>query len=721
MIEYLKFYEKYLKSVKLNGKQLKSKCPFHPDDNPSFSVNIETGQFNCFGCKAQGNAFTFAEKMKIKYKEVPGYKKGYNKNYGSKMQNNKKKPIKYYDYKDISGELLYQVVRYEPKDFKFRHPDKNGGWIWDLKGVCKVPYRLNEIIKSDKIIIVEGEKDVDNLVKHNFNATTCSGGAGKWNESYNRYFKNKEVILIPDNDKPGKDHMETVKANLKNIAKSIKICPLPDSIGEKADVSDFLEKFGPKDLNNLIDSSIPETEKDNYDRIGKDFNDYPTTDYGNAEAIVSLHGEKLRWDNTSGEWLIFNGNTWQVDKDGEIKRIAINSIRERLRRASDISDNSKRNNYVRWAVNSESRNKINAAIEFVKNLKPVTEQQKNFDRNYFLLGCKNGVLDLRNNDLLPGKPEMMISKSNYIDFDSRAICPRWEKFLDEIFESDRETIDLIQRSVGYTLTGDVSEQVIFILWGSGSNGKSTFLDILLKLMGDYGANTPFSTLEESQFDNGKIPSDVAALCGKRFVSSSEIKEKSKLNEARIKSLTGGDPITARFLHKEYFTYNPTFKIWFSVNHKPKVNDNSYAFWRRVLLIPFNKQFKDNIRDNKLKEKLLNELPGILNWAVKGCFNWQKSGLNISENVRNATNDYQNENDYLKQFLNDCTVENENSNVESQVLHKAYLNWAKRNNEPELTSTMFGRKLKEIGIEKAKDNKTRRIIYNGLEIINGEIN
>src|SRR5262249_4534420 len=212
-----------------------------------------------------------------------------------------------------------------------------------------------------------------------------------------------------------------------------------------------------------------------------------------------------------------------------------------------------------------------------------------------------------------GNPSDRITIHTHIQFDSSARCPRWNQFLVEVFEDNQELIDFVQRAVGYSLTGDTSEQCLFLNFGGGSNGKSTFLEVLRRVAGGYGHNMPFSTLEIKA--RTSIPNDVAALAGRRLVTASETNESVRLNEERVKALTGCDAITARFLNKEFFTFHPVAKFWLAFNHKPRVADDSHGFWRRIRLIPFLHEFKDTARDKHLLEKLLAEAPGILVWAV----------------------------------------------------------------------------------------------------------
>ena len=213
---------------------------------------------------------------------------------------------------------------------------------------------------------------------------------------------------------------------------------------------------------------------------------------------------------------------------------------------------------------------------------------------------------------------------------------------------DDDLADFLQRAMGYSLTGITTEQVLLLLYGTGANGKGTFANTLKRVLGDYAWNMPFATLELK--DRASIPNDLAALAGRRFVIASETNDGTRLNESRVKALTGCDPVTARFLHAEFFTFEPCAKFWLSVNHKPIVRDDSYGFWRRLRLIPFTRTFPVNAA---LGEALRAEWPGILAWCVAGCLAWQAEELTAPARVTQATDDYARDSDVLAQFLTEA--------------------------------------------------------------------
>jgi P4 family phage/plasmid primase-like protien len=295
--------------------------------------------------------------------------------------------------------------------------------------------------------------------------------------------------------------------------------------------------------------------------------------------------------------------------------------------------------------------------------------------------------------LRAGRREDRITMTTGIEYDPDAKAPRFEQFMTEIFNGDAELVDWVWRELGYSLTGDMSEQIIIMGYGEGANGKGKLTAAVKSAFGDYAADTPFSTFE--LYSRVSIPNDLAALEHKRFVFSSETNDGTRLNEGRLKAISGGDPITARFLNQEFFTFQPECKIHLFVNSKPVVQDDSYGFWRRARLTPFLRQFKGKDDDKKLGEKLKTEAPGILALFVRGCLEWQKRGLDpVPAAIRTATSEYKTESDPLSSYLSECN-EDKNNAVKASEFYKSYNTWAETNKLKKheiLSSTEFGKRM-----------------------------
>lgn len=401
---------------------------------------------------------------------------------------------------------------------------------------------------------------------------------------------------------------------------------------------------------------------------------FHTTDTGNAEWLAELYGDRIRYDHLRGRWLVWRKHYWQEDESGRIYRLAIEAVRELYLQSAKIVKPEERIKLARWAINSEQRNRLEAVVSLAKNVRPIADSGKDWDTNPWLFAVKNGVIDLKTGQLRPGERNDRITLHSDIEYDPNAKCPRWLRFLSEVFSEDRTLIDYVHRLCGYSMTGITSEQVYAICYGIGANGKDTLFNALMYVLLQYAYNAPFSTFERT--NRTAIPNDLAALERRRLVTSSETNEGTRFNEARVKALSGESPITARYLQHEFFTFHPQCKIWLAVNYKPQVRDTTDAFWRRLRIIPFKRQFKGAARDKHLGEKLQAEAPGILNWLLAGCLAWQKRGLDPAPAaVLSAIEVYRTESDPLAQFLEDKCVEAPQAIVMAGPAYKAYSIWA----------------------------------------------
>jgi len=596
-----------------------------------------------------------------------------------------------YQYQDAEGKLLFEVVRFEPKSFAQRRPDGKGGWIRNLDGVPRVLYRLPEVIEAikrgERIFIVEGEKDVESLRALGLTATTNPHGAGKWRPEYSETLRGARVVIVPDRDEPGRKHAETVARSLHGVAASVKLLELP---GHGKDVTEWLAAgYTREDLEALVEQT-PEWEPPEPVHPPSEMSD-TLTDVGNAERFVRLHKDTARHVPAWG-WLVWDGHRWAPDETNAVTRLAIETVRAIYREAAECTDINKRKQIADHAKRSESKQRIEAMLKLAEAL--VADPPSAFDRDPYLLNVLNGTIDLKTMQLREHSREDHITKLAPVAFDPEADCPLWKAFLDRIFDGNHALISFLQRAVGYALTGDTREQCLFILWGTGANGKSTFVNTIQAILGDYALQTPTETLLAKRPEY--IPNDIARLKGARFVSAIESAEGRKLNEPLIKQMTGGDKISARFLHREWFDFYPEFKIFLATNHKPVIRGTDHAIWRRIRLIPFTVTIPEDEQDKELPRKLLAEASGILNWALEGCLAWQREGLGVPDEVKEATESYKTEMDALAQFIADCCIVDPSARVLNKELYAAYISWCQENGEEPLGQRSLGRSLSERG-------------------------
>jgi len=438
---------------------------------------------------------------------------------------------------------------------------------------------------------------------------------------------------------------------------------------------------------------------------------FPLTDYGNAQRIVQRHGVGLRFCHAWNKWLIWDGKCWQKDDSGEIVRRAKDTVRNLYAEASQIHEPEARKEIARFARMSESEVRIRAMIKLAASEPGVAVTPDELDAKPHMLNCSNGVLDLQTGILHPHSPEQLHTKVAPVEYDQNAACPVWLSFLDSIMAGNKRLSTFLQRAFGYSLTGDIGERSLFILYGMGANGKSTFLEVIRSILGEYAMRTPTETLMMKR--DGAIPNDVARLKSARFVSASETDEGKRLSEALIKDLTGGDTISARFMRGEWFEFVPEFKIWLATNHKPVIKGTDKGIWDRIKLIPFEVRISPEKQDKQLGRKLRKELPGILAWAVRGCLEWNKEGLGVPDEVRNATEGYRAEMDTFAQFLSDCCLISPNAHEQAGMLYEEYKEWCERTGERTITQKAFGQRLQERGFTPDKVKGFR--CWKGLEL------
>lgn len=431
-------------------------------------------------------------------------------------------------------------------------------------------------------------------------------------------------------------------------------------------------------------------------------------DIGNGERLAIRYGARLRYVFEWG-WLSWTGKTWQPDR-GEVAALAKATARAIYAEVAACEDDRQRAEILKHARSTAYKSRQDAMVSMAQSEPGIPARPSDFDQDPWLLNCANGILDLRTGELQPHDPAKMLTKIAGAEYDPEVGCPTWTRFLDRIFEGDQDLIGFIRRAVGYSLTGNTGDQVLFFLYGTGANGKTTFTDAIQALLGDYCTKTPTDTLMTKYSETG-IPNDLARLAGARTVIAAELAEGKRLNESLVKDLTGGDRITARYLHREFFEFKPIFKLWMYGNHKPTIRGTDEAIWRRIKLIPFNVTIPEPERDSELGAKLRAELPGILNWALDGCLEWQRSKLQTPSQVDMATSKYRGEQDVLARFLEECCITTPEAVVTAGELHTAYRDWG-----GELNQRRFSQALTERGYTTEKRDSRGRAIYRGLGLL-----
>lgn len=421
-------------------------------------------------------------------------------------------------------------------------------------------------------------------------------------------------------------------------------------------------------------------------------------DTGNGHRLSLQHGDKIRYVGDLGKWIVWSGTTWAVGDSATVMELAKLTASAIFTEAAQEKDDARRRAVSLHANNSHNVPKLKAMIESAKTIPQLMVHSSELNHDDWLLGVKNGVIDLRTGKLQPYTREMFITMSAPVVFDKKAKAPRFIRFVKEVAQGDRQLIAYLQRVVGYCLTGSTSEQVFFFLHGDGSNGKSTFISVLRSLLGGDLARSVRPETLMLQRASRSSSNDEASLQGARFVDTTELDGDQRFEENLLKHITGGDAIKARYLYHEYFSFVPKLKLFIAGNSKPQIRGTDNGIWRRVRLIPFTAKIDGKAKDPYLKDKLLAELPGILNWAIKGCLAWQKSGLATPKVVEDAVAAYRDEMDLLGQWIKErCTITGHAASAAKLYLN--YKAWSEGAGLKPMSAIALSRKLEERGHKK----------------------
>ncbi len=431
---------------------------------------------------------------------------------------------------------------------------------------------------------------------------------------------------------------------------------------------------------------------------------YALTDLGNAERFADDHRGVVRYVNQWGKWIVWNGSCWQPDESREAIRRATKTVRKMFLESWPEGGGFDKS-LERHSLKSESRRSLQDLLALASAQEGIPINAAELDRDPMLFNLASGTLDLNRGEHRVALQEDYITKQSEVAYDPAAECPAWLEFLDTIMAENKDLIGFLQRLAGYCLTGSVKEQKLFLLYGEGSNGKSTFLNTLLHLWGGYGRKVPSSLLLSRK--DGTASNELAELFGVRLAVASETGEGKRMAESLVKELTGGERLTGRRLYEQFFNWEPTHKVILTTNHKPEISGNDYAIWRRICLIPFTVTIPEDDQDRDLPNRLLAEAPGILNWCLAGLRHYQEVGLVEPEEVRTAVTEYRNEMDRLRDFLEEQCVERPYAEVKSSALRRAYEDWCQINGETCMGAKEFQNRLKDKGFSPKKGSRGER--------------
>ena len=708
----------YFKNIKGNNGQYTALCPAHDDNNNSLSVKITDNRVLLYchaGCSTESIMSALSLPMTALFLD-----------YKTKKPKAAKQRINTITYKYTAedGSLAYIKQRYEyddkSKSFAFYTPNGEKG-----RGGKSYPYNLLDVLAAESdetIYFCEGEKCVEAVKKAGYIATSLDAGANSiWKKEYNAYFESKNVIILPDNDEPGMKYAVNIKKELPNAV----IKELPD-LPEKGDVYDWLQNgHSMSEIDELPTVEIemlPEILiEDLPGFIGinpftaENKNRYRWDDIGTSNHFADTYKNICRYCPEIKSWYIYDGRVWKIDVGGVVtsqygKAFTFYMLDCR----KYLKDDDQRENWIKYVAKRIQKKNRDIMLADAATVYSVSIHE--FDKDPYLLNVQNGTIDLRTFELKPHNPDDFLSKIANVTFDENARCERWERFITEIMQDDNDKAQFLQKSLGYSLTGDTSEECFFIFYGNTTrNGKGTTAETVLHILGDYGRTAQPETIAQKQTSNGGSPSeDVARLKGARFVNMSEPDKGLRLNSALVKSMTGGDTITARFLHQNSFEFRPEYKLFINTNHLPKVNDDSIFASGRVKLIPFERHFPENEQDKGLKAffRQPENKSGIFRWLLIGLQLLKADGLRQPKSVRDATAQYREDSDIIGQFISECLLEKPNYNTLLKNVHSVYEAWCKDNGYGTLNSHNLSAELKRKNkkVERGTGNKVYLLDY-----------
>ena len=752
-LDFEAFYRREISQLgPRRGHQAQGLCPFHEDTAPSFSVNLENGVYKCFGCDAAGDIFSFIMRRRgFDFKEALaelGRQAGVDPDPGGGAPGTGYLSLRLKEFalaKRLPEDFLAQHGVKESRfpdgvlatDFHYldaagklraiRHRFANPGKLkfrWrrgDQVGFYGL-WRLKEMTCSGWCLLVEGETD----------SLTCwlvglpaLGLPGKktWRSCWRHLAAPEKEIL------QGLEvfFWEEPDAGLRNPRNPLELLPREEIA---RDLPRLRVLPAPREFKDLSEAHCQGREvKPLVAELKKKARPpepppvpgegFSLSDLGNARRLVAQHGQDLRYSYLAKKWFHWTGQVWQIDRSGEVERRAKTVIADIYKEAADTDNFKQREALGKFALQSEDSKRIVAMVRQAQSEPVIPVLPQDFDRDPWLLNCLNGTVDLRTGELRPHDRADRLTCLASADYQPDAPCDTWERFIYMIQADNIEVYEFLQRALGYSLTGSCREQCLFMFWGSGANGKSTLVNLMTRLLGNYARNTPVETLL-ARNKMGEIPTDLARLDGPRFVTAKEVDRGRRLSESLVKELTGQDTITARFLYAEYFDFVPQFKLFLSTNNKPVIRGTDNAIWRRIHFVRFPLELAKKDQDEDLPEKLWAEAPGILAWLVRGCLTWQQGGLDPPAEVLEATAEYRAEMDVLQDFLKDCCLEAPEHSATAAELYGAYCNWADDQGireKEQLKQRTFGMCLAERGFRKGKTGGGQRL-WRGLGLRNG---
>ena len=606
----------------------------------------------------------------------------------------------------------FQVVRFDwPNNSRAKEirPIHQEGefWVMGDPKCGKLPlYHVNDLRKATTIHVSEGEKTTDILRALGLDATTSSHGSNSARRSDWTPLADKNVVILPDAGKTGMAYAKAVVGLLSKLTPvpTIRVVTLP-GLGDGEDVEQWLASLsGGTDAVEALAELVDGTESA---RTAKASLNGPYTELWLSEKFVDQHGDDVRFCLPLG-WLYWSRGRWKRDQTGEIQRRVKRTVRDLYIEAAGIDSEARRSWLLEFARKSERNARIMAVVSLAKSERPVPVSVDDLDADGWLLNTPRETIDLRTGQPRKHRRTDMLTKRTAVACDQWGKAPRWTAFLDDIFKGDEELTGFVQRALGAAIAGVVRDHVLHILHGVGANGKSTLVETVKAILGNYATMSAPNLLMRKHDTH---PTELADLRGMRLVATAESGEGRRLDEERVKCVTGDDTIRARYMYGDFFEFPPTHTLLIATNHRPEIKGRDLAIWRRIRLGPFTVVLEPAKQDAELKAKLLEEGPAILGWLVQGCLGWQELGLDEPESVKVSTAGYRSDQDTVRRFLDECCVVNTTERTSAKVLHEAYHDWS----GDRMSMQRFGARMRDIGYETTDRSTGGRKFWIGIRL------
>jgi len=621
------------------------------------------------------------------------------------------------------GKPQYYVVRYNKNDRnkkKIIYPVYWSGSRYYIGLPPNLPSRtLLPFDKSRPVVLLEGERKTE--VARSFDRdkmysyTSWHGGSGQAERIDLTILTGCKVILFPDADEASRKCFKRIAERLQGVASEVRIVKGTKDLRKGYDIADYIADQ--RDVFMVIATSEDYQYETPIDVVPREADKTNLTDLGNAERFVAMFGDQVRYNIDKNRWMIWNGRYWSDDDQSQITPMVKMAIRSMINEYPD--DKSV---YAHTMI-SESASKIAAMLKLATQEQGIGVKEDSLDSVPHIFVAANGTIDLKKGAIATDDPSHLCSKTSDVIFNPGAKAPRFQHFLTEIMDEEEDKIEFLQRWFGYSLTADTSAQSFLIMYGTGANGKSTLVELIARVVGGYARSAPPDTFVVKQ--TGGIPNDVASLRGSRIVLATETEANARLAESRMKYMTGGDRVSARYLRAEFFEFTPQWKIIISTNHRPRVSGGDFGIWRRVILLPFKFQADGEKLDPLLPNKLWEEREGILAWMVEGARKWYedgmgRAGLLIPKSVLAETQEYRIDEDLIGRFISEECVTGlglpyNYVEIGATELFLQFRDWAEKQGEryySQMSQTMFGRVMRERGFENTR-GKSGHKVYRGI--------